>query len=138
MRIRHFEVVRALERLLEVGVPVWETEAQQFAWHLKQLSQCEPFLIPMPEEFEGREEMQAHAENCSRCQPAYVILQQAVDWGSGRTGDKDLKELIVRSHEDPTAARQYYESVRNATFGAMAAATVEKPTRGAKREQVPA
>jgi hypothetical protein len=135
MKVRHLEVVRALERLTETGVPVWATEAQQFEWHCKQLEQTESFQIPARKEFETREDMEHHVDGCQSCGSVYGILRQAVDWGSQRTGDDHLRELIVKSHEDPAAARRFYESVRDNTIGAMAAATSKASSR--KRE-VPA
>lgn len=135
MKVRHFEVVRALERLLEVGLPVWQTEAQQFEWHCSQLERCEPFQIKQPEEFESWEDMANHVESCTRCQPAFRALQAAVDRGSSRTGEKHMRELIEKSHADSQAALKFYEGIRDAQLG-IGAMVAEKP-RGGKRE-VPA
>lgn len=135
MKVRHHELVKAIERLMEVGLPVWQTEAQQFEWHLGQLEQCAAFQIKRPEEFEDWEAMATHVEGCTRCQPAFRALQAAVDRGSSRTGEKHLRELIEKSHADSQAALKFYEGIRDAQLGFGMTVTTEKPSR--KRE-VPA
>ncbi|MDC8450815.1 MAG: hypothetical protein LV473_21020 [Nitrospira sp.] len=135
MKVRHIELVRALERLMEVGLPVWKTEAQQFEWHCAQLERCAPFQIRQPEEFESWEDMANHVEGCTRCQPAFRALQAAVDRGSSRTGEKHMRELIEKSHADSQASLKFYEGIRDAQLG-LGAMVAEKP-RGGKRE-VPA
>ena len=135
MKVRHFAVVQALERLTETGVPVWETESRQFDWHLRQLEQCAPFQVPVLEEFETRAELESHVESCTRCGPSSRMLAEAVSAGSSRHSDQHLRELIEKSHADQEAAVQFYTHIRDAQKSTFM--TAEKPPR-AKREQVSA
>lgn len=132
IRVRHFALVKAIELLTKVGVPLWAEELEQFAWHVKQLEQCAEFQAPVHEEFETRDEMESHIDRCARCRPAFNMLVEAVNRGSSRTGDVHMRELIERAHMDPDLARQFYEGVRDAQ---LAIVPPEKPQRTARRAQ---
>jgi len=136
MKVRHFELLKALERLLEVGLPVWKTESDQFQWHLQQLEQCAAFQIPAPEEFESREDLEGHIETCTTCQPANRLLTDAISLGSSRYKDEHWKELVEKSHADQARAIAFYTQVRDAQRLPLMPA--EKPRERARREQVPA
>lgn len=135
MMVRHFELIKALELLLEVGLPVWATETAQFEWHCKQLEGCDPFQIPALEEFETRADMEQHIETCATCQPVNTLLAQAVSFGASRHKDEHLRELVEKSHADQAGAVAYYTQIRDAHR--LAFLPAEKPQR-ARREQVPA
>lgn len=133
LRVRHFDLVKALERLLEVGLPVWKTEAQQFEWHLARLAECESYQIPAVEPYETREELEAHVSTCVRCQPSYRTLLSALELGSNRHEDKHLRELIEKAHSDQDAALAFYQQIRDSQRPAFM--PIDKPQR-AKREVV--
>ncbi len=133
MNVRHFELIKALERLLEVGLPVWKTEAEQFEWHLRQLEQCAPFQISAHEEFETRADLEQHVGLCDVCKPASKVLIEAIDSGSSRYTDEDLRDLIAKSHADQAEAVRFYTQIRDAMR--MSFSIGEKPNRARRTQQ---
>lgn len=125
------DLVASIMTLLRVGPPVWDRNPNaMYVYCCEQLSQCAPFTAePL---IQTREQMEVHASTCPQCQPVFEVLKAAVNLGSGRTKDADLRELIERAHEDPDRAREFYEGVRAAQPGAM---LTEKPQRPARRAQ---
>jgi hypothetical protein len=136
LKIKGLVLLEAVARLLERGPRVWERSLERQADYWRQeIKTADAIMVEPKDPLGTRDAMENHVADCNRCQPAFAVLQQAVDWGSSRTRDQDLKELIARSHENSAAAKTYYESVRDATFGAMAAASAKGSSR---KKEVPA
>jgi hypothetical protein len=119
MRVRHLDLVKSLCKLLAVGVPIWANGQTQLDWYVARLAEAEPFEVPVVEEFRTRHDMEDHVDRCTQCAPAFSALVEAVNRGSNRTSDAHLQELITRCHEDPAAARKFYEGIRDSHAGTI-------------------